>query len=115
MRELQAGFVDDLIAEQHEIQIKCSRCAGVRAFAAVLAFDAEKHIEQLARGEGRLAGEDSVQIQRLRLGTDPFGLCFNEMGERRIGDDGGKAVGGEGDGCATIPEIAANGNRNPHP
>ncbi len=78
--------------------------------AAECGLDGHQLVEQRARRQRRLADDDGVEIERLIFEALPFGLRLDDLGERGIGEDSGESIGGKGDRCASIAEVAADGD-----
>ena len=69
MRYGQSWFVDDLIPEQHEIQIQRTGSAWKRPLAAACRFDGLQRREQLSGRQPGFADEGRVQKERLAIGN----------------------------------------------
>ena len=111
MRDGQAVFVDDAVAEQDEIEIE--RAGGVlkRPLASALALDGQQQIEDLARGQRSGADGGGIQKLRLRLGdTDGFGIVV--AGDAEIGDDSLETGDGVIEMGAAVAEVAAERDRD---
>lgn len=96
----QTGLVDDLVAEEKQIEVDRSRPeAGPVAGAPELKLDRQQALEKLARTELGLDSRRGVQEARLVEKPDGFGLH-----ERRDGRNLGRGVGIESGKCP--PQIA---------
>ena len=69
MRYGQPWFVDNLIPEQHEIQIQRTGSAWKGPLAAAFRFDRLQRREQLSGRQLRIADEGRVQKERLAIGN----------------------------------------------
>jgi hypothetical protein len=110
MGNLQVGFVDDFVAEQHEVEVECAGRAGVPSFAAELALDRHQFLKQPRAIQRRRADDDGVQKQWLVLETFPFGMGFDNVREGNVREDARQSILSEGDRAVAVTEVAAEGD-----
>ena len=65
MGNFEARFVDQSIAEQHDIQIQRARAPAFKALAALVVLDGLQRIEQVQWREATVECGDGVGIARL--------------------------------------------------
>ena len=109
VRDRQTGFVDDLIAKQHQIEVERPRRPGKRALPSTLGFYREQRIQQVFRRQVGFADRGRVQERRL-LPLDSFRGGF--VGRRRANAPEERAQPPERErhmGLA-VPEVRADRN-----
>ncbi len=74
MRHAQSRLGDNFSTVENQIQVKCSRCTGVRTFATSVPFDVLERREQCGRRERRDANRGTIEEVRLRSDADWGGL-----------------------------------------
>lgn len=77
VRDGQAGFIDDQVGVEHEIEIDDARpppLGGLFADAPEGPLDGEHGVEKGARAEGGADHRDAVEVRALPGRTDRFGL-----------------------------------------
>jgi hypothetical protein len=79
MGNLEVGFVDDFIAQEHEVEVERTGGAWVRTFAAVLSLDRHQFLEERTAIQRRHAGDGGVEKQRLILEPLPFRVGFDDV------------------------------------
>ena len=65
MRHLEAGFVNQAIAEQQDVQVQCARAPAFMAFAALIQLDGLQRIEQGQRCQAAVDSRDGIGLARL--------------------------------------------------
>src|SRR5204862_550128 len=113
MRDVQTWRILSRVAQQNEIEIERAWGAWIRAFAAVVEFDGEEGLEEVARSESRLSDGDGIQVEGLIGEPLPFGFGFDGVRQRDVGDERAQPFGGERDGSMTISQIAADRDGDP--
>lgn len=107
---LQSGFIDNLVAEQDEIEIEGAGRTWIWPLAAELALDGLQLGEEGAGVERRRAGNDRVEKKRLageQLPSGALRVGFDNVRKRDVREDAGKTVEREGQGGPPVPEVAA--------
>ena len=108
MRDREPGLLDQLVAVEEKVEIERSRAVlPGDADAAEALLDSEQPIEELARGQRGLEGDDAVEIRRLLPHSDR-----RRLAQGRDGDDlGSRFVSERADGCAqralAVAEVGA--------
>ena len=65
MRDLEAGFVNQAIAEQQDVQVQRARAPAFVAFAALIQLDGLQRVEQIQRCEAAVDGCHGIGVARL--------------------------------------------------
>lgn len=105
MRDLQARFVLNAVAEQNQIKIERPRSPCIGTLASVCLFDGEETVEDLTCGERYVANRHRIQISRLVLQSFPFGFGVDEIGNRQVRNKSREAINCKPEGGFAVAEV----------
>jgi len=105
MRNHQSWLIYDGITVENQIEVERTSGPGMRALAAVLAFDVEHSREQRACRQGCVSDGDGVQKARLLPHADGVGLV--ECGHANAGEPSAEGRDGVAHVAFPVAQVTA--------
>jgi hypothetical protein len=112
VRHSKAGFVDDFVTCEDEVQIERPRRIRAGPRAAVTLFDGQKRIEELARRARRAADARCVEIEGIVFESGADWRCLDQERQLELREDAADLVSRGENGLASVAKIAAERDRD---